>query len=218
MSRPRRRPEVRTIPPMLTQSILRDSRPALSSIAREPFLVALAEDRLSDAALGRWVREDTHFLHALRRSTALLVADAPSERAVDVITSAYPALRSELDRFAEAARRIGEEIGSDPQGVTRRFNELLFSSARAGFAEGIGVYWAVEMAYLEAWSTVRDAVGVTGTHAGWIENWTSEAFRAFVADLGVLVDEHADPRAARRGTAEVLSLEQELWRWCHEGD
>jgi thiaminase len=202
---------------MLTESILRDARPALAAIAREPFLIALAEDRLPDAALGRWIREDTHFLRALRRSTALLALEAPSERAVDVITSAYPALQSELDRFAQEALRLGEDLESEPRQVTQRFNDLLFTSARTGFAEGIGVYWAVELAYLEAWSAVRDAVGITGTHAGWIENWTSDAFRSFVDDLGSLVDAHADPEALRRRASQVLSLEQELWRWCYDG-
>lgn len=202
---------------MLTESIIRDACPALASIAREPFLSGLAEDELPEAALGRWIREDTHFLRALRRSTALLVAQSPSERAVDVITSAYPALQSELDRFAREASRLGLDLGAEPQPVTRRFSELLFSTARAGFAEGIAVYWAVELAYLDVWSTVRESAGLTGTHAGWIENWTSDEFRRFVDDLGALVDEHADPEAARRRAAEVLELERELWRWCYDG-
>lgn len=202
---------------MLTESILRDARPALAAVAREPFLVALAEDRLPDAALGRWIREDTHFLRALRRSTALLAAESPSERAVDVITSAYPALQAELDRFALEAARLGEDLGAGPEPVTRRFNDLLFASARAGFSEGIGVYWAVELAYLEAWSAVREAVGATGRHADWIENWTSGGFRAFVGDLGALVDQYADEDSARSAAEQVLELELELWRWCHDG-
>lgn len=203
---------------MLTESIIRDARPALASIAREPFLSALAEDRLSAAALGRWVQEDTHFLRALRRSTALLAANAPSERAVDVITSAYPALQSELDRFAQEARWLGIDLDAEPQPVTSRFSELLFESTSAGFADGIAVYWAVELAYLDAWSTVRESVGLTGTHAGWIENWTSDGFREFVRELGVLVDEHADPATARARALEVLELERELWRWCFTPD
>jgi len=203
---------------MSTESILRDARPALAAIGREPFLVALAEGRLSDAALGRWVREDTHFLRTLRRAIARLIVDAPDERAVDVITGAYPALQSELDRFAAEAAGLGVDLETHSAPVTRRFGELLLSSAAAGFTEGIGTYWAVEMAYLEAWTTVREAAGVTGAHAGWIENWTSDGFRAFVADLAALADEHGRPDAVRRRTNEVLELERDLWRWCHEGE
>lgn len=203
---------------MLTATILRDAEPVMTAIGTEPFLTALAENQLPDAALGRWVREDTHFLRTLRRMIARLIADAPTEAAVDVIAGAYPALQSELDRFAEEAARLGEDLDSEPSGVTRRFDEVLMQAARAGFAEGIGAYWAAEVAYLEAWSGVRRRVGLQEPYASWIENWTSDEFRAFVGDLGAIVDEHGDPAAARRRAGEVFVLERELWRHCFEGD
>lgn len=203
---------------MLTATILRDAEPVIAAIATEPFLTALAENQLSDAALGRWVREDTHFLRTLRRMIARLIADAPTEAVVDVIAGAYPALQSELDRFAEEAGRLGEDLDAKPAKVTRRFDEVLMQAAQAGFAEGIGAYWAAEVAYLEAWSGVRRRVGLQEPYASWIENWTSDGFRAFVAELGAIVDEHGDPGAAGRRAGEVLALERELWRHCFEGD
>ena len=202
---------------MLTATILRDAEPVLAAIGTEPFLTALAENRLPDAALGRWVREDTHFLRTLRRMIALLIADAPTEAAVDVIAGAYPALQSELDRFAEEAERLGEDLASEPAGVTRRFDQLLMESARAGFSQGIGTYWAAEVAYLEAWSGVRRRVGLREPYAGWIENWTSDGFRDFVAELGAVVDAHGDAEAVRRSAGEVFALERDLWRHCFSG-
>ena len=202
---------------MITASILREARPTFETIAREPFLAALAENRLSNAALARWMREDTHFLRALRRMIGLLVADAPSEHAVDVMTSAYPALQAELDTFAVEAARIGEEIEGGPAPVTRRFNDMLFDAARTGFPDGIATYWAVEVAYLEAWSSVRERVGLREPYAKWIENWTSPAFREFVGALATIVDEHGDRDTARRRSLEVFELERELWAWCHHG-
>ncbi len=202
---------------MLTATVLRDAEPVLGAIGNEPFLAALAENELPDAALGRWVREDTHFLRTLRRMIAQLIVDAPDEHAIDVMTSAYPALQFELDRFAQEAARLGEDLGGEPVAVTARFDEMLRAAARAGFAEGIGAYWAVELAYLEAWSAVRRRVGLQEPYATWIENWTSDAFRDFVAALGVLVDEHGDPEGVRRRAQEVFELERELWRWCYDG-
>lgn len=202
---------------MLTATILRDAEPVMTAIGTEPFLTALAENQLPDAALGRWVREDTHFLRTLRRMIARLIAEAPTETAVDVISGAYPALQSELDRFAEEAGRLGEDLDDEPADVTLRLNEVLMQAARAGFAEGIGAYWAAEVAYLEAWSAVRRRVGLREPYASWIENWTSDGFRGFVADLGTIVDEHGDPDAVRRRADEVFALERELWRHCFEG-
>lgn len=202
---------------MLTQDILRDSRAALEAIAAEPFLTALARNELPDDALGRWVREDIHFLRALRRMMAALVVQAPDEAAVDVITGAYPALGFELDRFAAEAERLGKGLDSAPGPVTARLNALLAESAAEGFAEGIATYWAVEVAYLEAWASVRRRVGLVEPHAGWIENWTSAEFRAFVDSLGAVVDAHGDPESAPRRTDAVMALERELWRWCFDG-
>lgn len=202
---------------MLTSTILRDAEAVLAEIGEEPFLTAMAANELPEAALARWVREDTHFLRALRRMIARLIVDAPDERSVDVIASAYPALQSELDRFVREAERIGEDVEGDPAPPTARFGALLESSARAGFAEGIGTYWAVEVAYLEAWSAVRRRVGLSEPYADWIENWTSVAFRDFVAELGAIVDDHGEPDAVRSRASEVFELERELWRWCFEG-
>ncbi len=203
---------------MLTATILSEAGPALARIGEEPFLTAMAANELPDEALARWICEDTHFLRTLRRMIASLIVDAPGERAVDVIAGAYPALQFELDRFAREAERLGEDLDGRPAPVTARFDELLLEAARAGFPEGIGVYWAVEVAYLEAWRAVRRRVGLQEPYAVWIENWTSDAFRDFVEALGAIVDEHGDPDVVRRRAGEVFQLERELWRWCYEGD
>lgn len=204
---------------MPTDDILRESAGALDAIKREPFLAALADNSLPAEALGRWVLDDTHFLRALRRMMARLIADAPDEGPVDVITGAYPALQFELDRFAQEARRLGMELERPPGPVTQRFNALLEDVSRKTFAEGIVVYWAVEYAYLAAWDSVRDRVGLREPYAEWIENWTSDGFREFVTALGGLADDHgASDTAAGRLVREVFELERDLWRWCYDGN
>ena len=202
---------------MLTATILADAESVLAGIGEEPFLGAMAADELPDAALARWVREDTHFLRALRRMIARLIVAAPDERSVDLIAGAYPALQYELDRFAREAERLAIDLEGEPAPVTARFAEMLLAAADAGFPEGIGAYWAAEVAYLDAWSAVRRRVGLRGPYADWIENWTSDGFRDFVAALGEIVDAHGDPDAVSRRAGEVFALERELWRWCFEG-
>jgi thiaminase len=202
---------------MLTPTILHEAQPVLADIADEPFLAAMAANELPDAALARWVREDSHFLWALRRMIARLIVHAPDERCVDVLAGAYPALRSELDRFAREAERLGVELGGDPEPLTARFGEALLEAADAGFGAGIGAYWAAEVAYLDAWSAVRRRAGLREPYADWIENWTSDGFRDFVAELAEIVDRHGDPEAVRRHAGEVFAYEQQLWRWCFQG-
>ena len=101
--------------------------------------------------------------------------------------------------------------------LTARFTGFLEGTAAAGFATGIAAYWATELAYLDAWGSVRARVGSTGPYTGWIENWTSPAFAAFVDGLGSLVDRHADAGTAPGRALTVLAFERAFWRSCWEG-
>ena len=48
--------------------------------------------------------------------------------------------------------------------------------------------YAVEKAYYDAWASVRDTTGVDTQYAGFIANWSSPEFAAYVDRLGALVD------------------------------
>lgn len=199
---------------MLTERILRSEAPALERLRDRPFVRALATGEVPEPALVRWLQEDLWFVRLLRRSVGLLLAAAPDEDAADVIAGAFPALDEEIRRFEAELARLGQAPSPAPHPLTARFDRLLRDAAAAGFATGIAPYWATEHAYLHAWSSVRGDGPAGGPYAGWIENWTSPAFAAFVAALGRLVDQHGDAAVALPLAHEVLAFEVDFWEVC----
>lgn len=201
----------------LKQSILDAAAREREAIAREPFVEALAAGRAPDPVVARWAREDLWFVRGLRRAVGRLMADAPDEAAVDLLAGAVPVLADECARLAAQATALGADPEAPADPLTVRFVNLLREAAAAGFGVGIAPYWAAEAAYLEAWTGVRERIGLTGPYAPWIENWTSAGFAAFVDALGRLVDAYGDPGAGAALAAEVFVLEREFWRMCWEG-
>ncbi|MEZ5100836.1 MAG: hypothetical protein R3C15_13755 [Thermoleophilia bacterium] len=199
---------------MPTRQILAREAALLEALPGRPFVRALAAGDVPRPALVRWLQEDLWFVRLLRRPVGLLLADAPDERAADVVAGAFPALDGEIRRFEAELARLGAAPAPAPCALVARFDRLLRDAAAAGFATGIAAYWATEHAYLHAWSAVRGDGPARGPYAAWIENWTSPGFAAFVAGLGRLADEHADPAAALPLAHEVLALEVELWDHC----
>lgn len=200
-------------PETATAVALERGRATLELIAAEPFLEGLAGDTLPTPCLGAWLREDRHFVISLRRGLGRLIESAPDEATVDIVTGAFPAIRSELDRFEAEIDRRGLNIAMPPAPITKRFNAALLESFSAGPGQGLSAYWAAEHAYWWAWSRVRERVGAEGPYAAWIDNWASEEFAAFVATLADLTDAHAEPETTAAIAADVFEHELALWRY-----
>lgn len=203
-------------PETATAMALERGRPTLERIAAEPFLEGLARDTLPTPCLVAWLREDWHFVVSLRRGLGLVIDSAPDERTVDIVAGAFPAIRAELDRFEAEIGRLGIDVAGPPAPITQRFNSELRGAFTAGPATALASYWAAEHAYWWAWSRVRERVGGEGPYAGWIDNWASEEFAAFVVDLADLVDAHTDPASALAISSDVFAHELRLWRYLWE--
>ncbi len=200
-------------PDSVTGALLADEQEALERIAAEPFLEGLADGSLPDPCLDAWLREDWHFVVAMRRSLGVLVAEAPDEETVDLVGAAFPVVRAELDRFEGEIARRGVDLGAGPGPVVGAFNEAVRAAFSAGPASALASYWALEHAYWWAWSRVRARVGADGPYGGWIENWSSPEFATFVSALADLADRHSDLETATPIARDVFARELSLWRY-----
>jgi thiaminase len=111
----------------------------------------------------------------------------------------------------------------EPWPVTLGYTSFLLASAHDGLLDGLAVLYAAERAYLDTWTSVRDA-GVGGSpYRDWIDNWTSPGFRGFVAALGAELDrlagEPPPPLDERLGTAfaRAAAFELAFWEMCWRG-
>src|SRR6266545_2276628 len=93
--------------------------------------------------------------------------------------------------------------------------------ARTAVARGFPA--AAERAYLDTWTAVAARSPAGSPYREWIDNWTGEPFRAFVADLGRELDELAgspSPAVAERlGSVFTGAVRFELafWEMCWRG-
>jgi thiaminase/transcriptional activator TenA len=197
----------------LTAALLESERDTLARIADEPFLSGLAEGSLTDACLDAWLCEDWHFVTSMRRTLGVLVHDGPDEETVDLVGGAFPVIRAELDRFEGEIERRGLDVGPAPGRVVADFNAAVHSAFSAGPASALASYWALEHAYWWAWSRIRERIGISGPYGGWIDNWSSPEFAAFVGELADLVDRHSELSVAAPIVRDVFARERRLWRY-----
>lgn len=203
-------------PGRLTAALLDAERETLEQVADEPFLAGLAQGSLPDACLDAWLREDWHFVTAMRRTLGTLVRNAPDEATVDLVGGAFPVIRAELDRFDGEIERRGVDMSAAPSPVVTDFNEAVEAAFTAGPGSALASYWSLEHAYWWAWSRVRERVGVSGPYRVWIDNWSSPEFAAFVSDLADLTDRHSDLATAAPIVSDVFARERRLWRYLWE--
>ena len=172
---------------------------------RHPFLDAVREGTLPRAAFDVWLAQDALFVADLLRFQARLLARAPRE-AQAVLAGGCVALVEELDWFSRLAAARGLDLQADPLPATSDYAALLERLDLTTWAESVRCLWAVEKAYLDAWTS---ALPGTGDDAALVEHWTTPGFRAYVDALGALAVDAGG--SDDKLLAEVLRQEAAFW-------
>jgi thiaminase/transcriptional activator TenA len=75
--------------------------------------------------------------------------------------------------------------------------------------------WALERAYLDAWSFAAPGAGV---YRDFVAHWTTPQFAAYVSDLAAAADDTAG-RGADLDTpfVDVVEAEAQFWDMAYEG-
>jgi len=169
-----------------------------------PFLRGVHDGRLPQAAFDRWLVQDYHFVEALVRAQARVLACAPI-RDFAVLVGGLSAGVDELKWFSQQAEGRGLPLPVSLHPTCRAYADFLQALTYNSYAVQITALWAVERAYLDAWSTVR---GGALTYHDFIEHWTTQEFHTYV---------HALEDAAGRALASTGALEStmatEAFQW-----
>ncbi|GBD17688.1 Aminopyrimidine aminohydrolase [bacterium HR27] len=169
----------------LLDELLRDAQPIWRAMTEHPFLRELATGQLPRERFDFWVQQDYLFVQAGIRFLALLIARAPDEELRRGLLDAAVAFRNELAIFEDYARAHNLTLVFEPTPVCLGYASYLLATAATGsLAEALTVLWGAEKAYYDAWSSVRNTLGLAEPYARWIENWTSPQFAAWVDWLG----------------------------------
>ncbi|KAK2062871.1 heme oxygenase-like protein [Colletotrichum caudatum] len=189
------------------------SAAANGAVPRDVLARWLANDRLY---IHSYIKGVGRLLDALDLPDVAATAVEPpvAERLFQWLIDALVNVRREEKFFIETAARFGIEVNlpASRAGVVeqdkkldglKRFERLFGRLSKGpqplGWLEGAVLLYATEKCYLDSWSGARDGLdpsadGSRDADGGalrreFIPNWSSDKFRAFVDELGAIIDQ-----------------------------
>jgi thiaminase/transcriptional activator TenA len=205
---------------VFTEHLVEANQDLWAAMAGHPFVLGLAEGTLPDSALQAWVQQDRIFVLQERHVVAALRAHGLPSRLDDLLADLDRSLVQEAEAFALAAAEHGFAAEVDPWPVCLGYTCFLRCAADDGVLEGLTALYAAERAYLDTWTAVAERSPADSAYHPWIQNWSGEAFRAFVTALGRDLDQLAgapsSALASRLGTlfAGAARFELAFWEMC----
>jgi formylaminopyrimidine deformylase / aminopyrimidine aminohydrolase len=206
-----------------TDRLVEANRDLWAAMAGHPFVLGLARGTLPDRALQAWVQQDRVFVMEERRVVATLRAHGLPSRLDDVLADLDRSLVLEVETFTQTAAEHGFAPDAEPWPVCLGYTSYLRCAAYDGALEGLTALYAAERAYLDTWTAVAKRSPADSAYHAWIQNWSGEAFRAFVTALARDLDELAGAPslilAERLGGLFTGAARFELafWEMCWSG-
>jgi thiaminase/transcriptional activator TenA len=188
-------------------------------IVEHRFVRAAADGTLPAEAFDRWVVADHHFVVGFRRFVGRLVDLAPDEPARDLLAGSLAPLQGELELFRTWAADRGLDLDAEPGPITLGYTSYLGALPADGWAHAVTALFGAEKAYFDAWSAVRRSADTGSPWWSFVDNWSSDAFGAWVDDVAALVDRTVPDAAAVQATfARVIRFEVRFWDAVEAGD
>jgi thiaminase len=206
-----------------TDRLIEANRAVWAAMARHPFVLGLARGTLPDGALQAWVQQDRIFVVQERRVVATLRGHGLPSPLDELLADLDRSLVLEAEAFTRTAADRGFAPDAEPWPVCLGYISYLRCAAFDGALEGLTALYAAERAYLDTWTAVAGLSPADSVYHAWIQNWSGEAFRAFVTSLGRGLDELAGaPSPAlteRLGVlfARAARFELAFWEMCWSG-
>jgi thiaminase/transcriptional activator TenA len=197
------------------QNLVNGQNSAWQRILTHPFVQRTSDGSLPRETFDRWLTEDHFFVRSFQDYLRELTAIAPDDQARAVLADGIAALVPELALFEKAAAERGLDLAVEPSLLNVGYSSYLLSTVREGWPVAITVLYAVEKAYYDAWASVRDTTGPDTPYAGFIANWSSPDFAAYVEQLAALVDREALTPSMQLGFDRVVRFELAFWDLVH---
>ena len=182
---------------------------------RHPFLRAVADGSLPEAAFTTWLAQDYLFVADLLWFQARLLGRAPRPPQA-VLGGGVVALVDELAWFEHHAVAHGVDLASPPRSATLAYRQLLQRLDDAEFPVALVGLWVLEQAYLDAWSFAAPGAP---PYRDVVRHWTVPEFAMYVDGLRAAADEHADDGTPGVDAVfkEVVEAEERFWDMAFEG-
>lgn len=188
---------------MRTDELVAQHHSDWESATRGPFLDAVRDGSLPEAAFEKWLVQDYLFVLDLLRFQARLLAVAPRS-GQRVLAGGLVALEAELAWFEGHGARRGIRLEGERYRTTEAYRRQLESNVD-DWRSGITALWTGERAYLESWSGVAPGAPA---YRDFVSRWTDPGFSAYVAELATQVDAAG---ADESTFLNICALERDFW-------
>ena len=200
-------------------------RPVWDRMLDHRFLRETRDGTVADETFGNWMRQDYLFVEAAIPFLAALIPRGPAEHR-QALGQALPVFEQELELFRERATAVGIDLTDvQPSFTNHAYVQFLLASAYTlSYAQAFTVLYVAEKAYYDSWMVVRRGIDSESIWFPFVENWTSEAFAAWVGYLEQQVDRLAEGvgETERHGMADVFEItaryELAFWEMAASGE
>ncbi|WP_119069286.1 TenA family transcriptional regulator [Rubrobacter indicoceani] len=177
------------------------------------FIVGVREGNLPDGVFDTWLVQDYLFVAGAMSYQARLVPRAPRWDQAPII-GGLVALEQELTWFEGMAKSRGLLLDDMPHPHSAAYVRFLQSLEIESYIVNAVALWAVEQAYLDAWT---NAAPGAEDYRDFVEHWTDPKFAEYIGALRSSADRalsRADERQAHRAEdafVSVARLERDFW-------
>lgn len=192
---------------MPVAELLASHAAAWRDATRHPFLDAVRKGTVGREAFDTWLVQDHRFVAELLRFQARLLARAPRS-AQAVLAAGAAALVEELGWFERVAADRGLDLDTPARPATAAYADLLDRLDGADVPTAMTALWAVERAYLDAWSS---ALPGAPAYREFVAHWTAPGFAGYVAALEAAADGVGASAGAPAAFAAVAAAERAFW-------
>jgi thiaminase/transcriptional activator TenA len=185
-----------------SESLVAANKSTWDALASHPWVKALADGTLPEEALVAWAQQDR--LYLMHEHQALLALrsklfpfeelGSPLESKIEkIMASLGEDLIREPRQLGETLKSLGAPLVDEPWPITLGYGSFVITACQNGLHEGLAAAYASEKAYLDTWTAVLPSVEKDSKYYQWVNNWTQDAFRQVVDQMGECVDELAGP-------------------------
>lgn len=201
---------------MKPSELIRTYADAWRAATHHPFLQGVYDGTLEPALFTTWFVQDYLFVRDEFVAVAHLLTRAPRS-AYKVLTEMLVSTEAEISWFEEHVKEQHLSLDTSLLPATESYREFFRNLEQLPYPVVITMFWAVERAYLDAWS---NAAYGDPRYRAFVEHWANEDFGRFVQELEQLAEQaqigsgEYDPLTAAL-FQQVASLEHAFWEMAY---
>ena len=206
--------------PIKCSDLISENPVAWKHATKHPFLDECRSGTIEPNQFNTWLVQDYLFVIDFTRMAAHLVTIAPPGH-LDVLLGGLSALKEELDWFGKKAGQRILDLEAAPQETCELYCRFMREMRRDTYPVQAVAFWAIELAYNQAWQIPGQMVQPYDEFA---DRWGNAAFTEYVKLLEMQANEaltDGDPETEQRVREvflRIAELEKGFWQMAYLSD